>query len=248
MKPRKKYAFGEVVDYMSSNSPLLDVLNQFNFLQRNLNEDSDESLLPKIEVEPLPEENTENVDNEEPKRKRTSIFGNDFLGFNSGPSSEEEDYSSYNAPRGKYNSKSSPSGSMVDRITDLESGGDYGAEAPNSSAKGRYQFIWSIHKDDINKVTGVKSANEFLNSPQAQDKYFQYWDKNTLTPTARKYISKFKSLAPGISPKGFDGEVSKAYNITGIPFAILLDPEGKIVDFNMRGAKLDAALSDIYGF
>lgn len=49
-------------------------------------------------------------------------------------------------------------------------------------------------------------------------------------------------------PKGFDGEVSKAYNITGIPFAILLDPEGKIVDFNMRGAKLDAALSDIYGF
>ncbi|MBL1410236.1 TlpA disulfide reductase family protein [Sphingobacterium faecale] len=49
-------------------------------------------------------------------------------------------------------------------------------------------------------------------------------------------------------PNGFKGEISQAYNIQGIPFAILLDPEGRIVDFNMRGAKLDAALLDIYGF
>lgn len=49
-------------------------------------------------------------------------------------------------------------------------------------------------------------------------------------------------------PKGFEGDISKAYNILGIPFAILLDSEGRIVDFNMRGAKLDAALLDIYKF
>ncbi len=49
-------------------------------------------------------------------------------------------------------------------------------------------------------------------------------------------------------PHGFNGDISKAYNIQGIPFAILLDPEGRIVDFNMRGAKLDAALQDIYGY
>src|SRR5699024_534601 len=49
-------------------------------------------------------------------------------------------------------------------------------------------------------------------------------------------------------PKGFYGEISQAYNILGIPFAILLDPEGRIVDFNMRGAKLDATLLDIYKF
>ncbi|TDQ75434.1 TlpA disulfide reductase family protein [Sphingobacterium yanglingense] len=49
-------------------------------------------------------------------------------------------------------------------------------------------------------------------------------------------------------PNGFNGEITKAYNIQGIPFAILLDPEGRIVDFNMRGCKLDVALLDIYGY
>ncbi|MFD2554342.1 TlpA disulfide reductase family protein [Sphingobacterium tabacisoli] len=49
-------------------------------------------------------------------------------------------------------------------------------------------------------------------------------------------------------PNGFKGEITKAYNIQGIPFAILLDPEGRIVNFNMRGSKLDAALLDIYGY
>lgn len=49
-------------------------------------------------------------------------------------------------------------------------------------------------------------------------------------------------------PHGFEGEIAKAYNILGIPFAILVDPNGRIVDFNMRGAKLDAALLDIYKF
>lgn len=48
--------------------------------------------------------------------------------------------------------------------------------------------------------------------------------------------------------QGFGGEISQAYNISGIPFAILLDPNGKIINFNMRGARLDQALLDIYKF
>jgi thiol-disulfide isomerase/thioredoxin len=49
-------------------------------------------------------------------------------------------------------------------------------------------------------------------------------------------------------PLGLNGEIAKAYNIQGVPFTILLDPEGYIVNFNVQGSKLDAALLDIYGY
>lgn len=48
-------------------------------------------------------------------------------------------------------------------------------------------------------------------------------------------------------PKGFQGEISQAYNILGIPYALLLDKEGRIFKFGMRGATLDAALQELYG-
>lgn len=67
-----------------------------------------------------------------------------------------------------------------------ESRGDYGAVSSKSSATGAYQFIWSLHNDWIKSVTGVKSKQEFLKSPEAQDKAFEYWDRNTLTPAAQK--------------------------------------------------------------
>lgn len=88
------------------------------------------------------------------------------------------------------------SGSLKDTISGLESGGNYKAESPNSSAKGKYQFIWSIHNKDIAKVTGVKTKDEFLNNPQAQEKYFDYWDQTTLTPSANANLDKFKQYYP----------------------------------------------------
>lgn len=65
----------------------------------------------------------------------------------------------------------------------------------------------------------------------------------------RKAMEQEKMIWPQLNdPKGFGGEISQAYNITGIPFAILLDPSGKIINFNMRGARLDNALLEIYKF
>ena len=55
-----------------------------------------------------------------------------------------------------------------------------------SSAAGKYQFLWEQHKPDIKKVTGVKTKEDFLNSPDAQEEFFDYWDQNTLTPWANK--------------------------------------------------------------
>ena len=46
---------------------------------------------------------------------------------------------------------------------------------------------------------------------------------------------------------GFKGESVKAYNISGVPYCLLLDKEGKIIKVGLRGASLDAALEDIYG-
>lgn len=45
-------------------------------------------------------------------------------------------------------------------------------------------------------------------------------------------------------PKHFEGESAKTYNITGIPYSILISPEGRIVGVDMRGARLDAVLQE----
>lgn len=47
--------------------------------------------------------------------------------------------------------------------------------------------------------------------------------------------------------KGFNGEVNSAYQIRGVPFCLILDPEGKIVSGGVRGAELDAVVKDLLG-
>ena len=46
-------------------------------------------------------------------------------------------------------------------------------------------------------------------------------------------------------PKGFEGEIARAYNIFGIPQSLILDKEGRIMKVGLRGAFLDAYLEDI---
>ena len=85
------------------------------------------------------------------------------------------------------------SSSVANKIAYQESRGHknpYKAENPNSSAVGKYQFLWGTHSNWIKEVTGVSSKEEFKNSPEAQEKAFQYWDETTLSPTAKK-LSKY---------------------------------------------------------
>jgi len=112
---------------------------------------------------------------------------------------------------------------VVENIKDLiatqESGGNYKAlpwkdkahTKLASSAAGKYQFLWGDHKDDIQKVTGVKTKQDFLNNPDAQEEFFDYWDQNTLTPWANKIksqlniqlpINKIKAAIHFSGPKG----------------------------------------------
>ena len=51
----------------------------------------------------------------------------------------------------------------------------------------------------------------------------------------------------GSTLKAFNDDISKVYNFNGIPFCILVGPDGKIVERNWRGSVMDAGLIDIYG-
>lgn len=46
--------------------------------------------------------------------------------------------------------------------------------------------------------------------------------------------------------KYWQSEAAKTYNITGIPFSVLLDPNGVIIGKNLRGAALEAKLEEIF--
>jgi len=46
--------------------------------------------------------------------------------------------------------------------------------------------------------------------------------------------------------KFWQSEAAKTYNITGIPFSVLLGPDGRIIAKNLRGAALDQKLAEIF--
>lgn len=91
---------------------------------------------------------------------------------------------------------------MRRRLGGVESGYDYKAYNPNtgknntkgSGAWGKYQYIWGTHGKDIQRITGVKTAKEFLNNPEAQEKYFDYAYDNWLYPNLVKIREEFKDL------------------------------------------------------
>ena len=47
--------------------------------------------------------------------------------------------------------------------------------------------------------------------------------------------------------KGWSNSAAQQYKVTGIPFTVLIDKEGKIIDKNLRGEALEKALNSIFG-
>lgn len=60
-----------------------------------------------------------------------------------------------------------------------------------SSALGKYQFVWSQHKDAIKRITGVSAPDDFRHNPEAQEKYMDWHIANQLTPMATKLKQKY---------------------------------------------------------
>lgn len=120
-----------------------------------------------------------------------------------------------------------PESLLKDVIAARESGGDYQALPKKkdgtlaSSAAGKYQFLWDVHGKAIKEVTGVKTKQEFLNSPEAQEAYFDYWNQNTLTPTAERIKQQFK-------PKEDINQLKMMVHFSGAQGAIDYYSKGKV--------------------
>jgi hypothetical protein len=120
-----------------------------------------------------------------------------------------------------------PYGSIADKISRVESQGSYTAfnsKGGGAGAVGKYQFRWNLHKKNIQNVTGVNSKEDFLNNPYAQEKYFQYWDRNVLTPNAQGLLQ----MAQAKDPNTTLDDVKKQVHFSGAKGAQDFYMKGKI--------------------
>lgn len=86
---------------------------------------------------------------------------------------------------------------FLDRIAAVESRGSGDYKATNGSMTGRYQFDWGQWGPHIMRETGVKSRDEFLNNPKAQDDFMGGWyDKEVLNKEAADLYEPFKTVYP----------------------------------------------------
>lgn len=93
-------------------------------------------------------------------------------------------------------------------------------------------------------------------NPNVLKAYNTYKDKNftvlgiSLDDNAEKWKKAIKDDAMPwtqvSSLKGFDNEVSTYYGIRGIPSTLLIDPMGKIIAKDLRGASLQQKLAEIF--
>lgn len=104
-----------------------------------------------------------------------------------------------NSYHNTFSNKPMSVGQLKNEIAKVESDGLGGYKAYNpggggEGAVGKYQFRWNLWKDDIGKVTNIKDKQQFLNSPQAQEDFFDYYQKNTLLPQMKQIRKEFPNL------------------------------------------------------
>lgn len=73
--------------------------------------------------------------------------------------------------------------------------GGYQAMSKSSTATGKYQFLFGkrpgeMWGDDIRRVTGVTSREQFRDSPKAQEKFYNFYLENHIKPAVKRLADK----------------------------------------------------------
>jgi peroxiredoxin len=123
-----------------------------------------------------------------------------------------------------------------------------GVAVPLSSLRGNYVLVdfWAkwcgpcrVENPNVVKMYKKYHAKGFEVYGVSLDRTKQDWlqaiEEDGLTWT---HVSDLKF---------WNSEAAKTYNVTAIPFALLLDPEGKIIGKNLRGKELERKLEEIFG-
>jgi len=119
-----------------------------------------------------------------------------------------------------------------------------------SSFRGKYVLVdfWAswcgpCRRENPNVVAMYKKFSEknftvfgvSLDKPGQKDKWLEAIKKDSLTWTHASDLQYWNNAAAQI------------YHVTGIPFSLLVDPQGKIVGRNLRGADLEKRLCELIG-
>ena len=95
-----------------------------------------------------------------------------------------------------------------------ESGGDYTADATKRTgvpAIGKYQFVWTHWGNEIAKVTGIKDKEDFKNSPEAQEAFYNHYKKTYMMPYVLKRLRDAQEIDPDITAE----ELAKMFHYGG---------------------------------
>jgi len=88
--------------------------------------------------------------------------------------------------------------------------------------------MYNKYKDDNFEILGVSLD-------QHRDRWIEAIAQDNLT-------------WPQVSDLGFwQSAAAKLYNVTSIPYTVLLDPEGKIIATRLRGKALEDKMASIFG-
>lgn len=133
-------------------------------------------------------------------------------------------------------------------ISNIESRGNYQAENPNSSAVGKYQFLWNIWKNKIKTVTGIDTKQDYLDNPDAQEQFMDHVilhdyinavNKLKKEPSAEKYTDE--QLMAMIHFQGLNGAKTylKSGSIANASHNVSMDKYLNVAGFDNSSSKLD---------